>query len=75
MSGSRRSRRRCSKRRALGLRPAVVLVRIELPLAAPTLLAGIKTSAVVNVGTAKIAALIGTGGFGDRIVTGLALND
>lgn len=61
--------------RALGLRPAVVLVKIELPLAAPTLLAGIKTSAVVNVGTATIAALIGAGGFGDRIVTGLALND
>lgn len=61
--------------RALGLRPAVVLVKIELPLSAPTLLAGIKTSAVVNVGTATIAALIGAGGFGDRIVTGLALND
>jgi osmoprotectant transport system permease protein len=40
-----------------------------------TLLAGIKTSAVVNVGTATIAAFIGAGGFGDRIVTGLALND
>ena len=41
----------------------------------PTLLAGVKTSAVVNVGTATIAAFIGAGGFGERIVTGLALND
>ena len=40
-----------------------------------TILAGIKTSAVINVGTATIAAFIGAGGFGERIVTGLALND
>ncbi|HEU0199285.1 MAG TPA: glycine betaine ABC transporter substrate-binding protein [Burkholderiaceae bacterium] len=60
---------------ALGLRPAVILFRIELPLASPTLLAGIKTSAVINVGTATIAAFIGAGGFGERIVTGLAVND
>jgi osmoprotectant transport system permease protein len=61
--------------KALGLRPGSILRRIELPLAMQTLLAGIKTSAVVNVGTATIAAFIGAGGFGDRIVTGLALND
>jgi osmoprotectant transport system permease protein len=61
--------------RALGLRPAAILTKIELPLAMPTLLAGVKTSAVVNVGTATIAAFIGAGGFGERIVTGLALND
>ncbi|HXF47649.1 MAG TPA: glycine betaine ABC transporter substrate-binding protein [Burkholderiaceae bacterium] len=60
---------------ALSLRPAVVFWKIELPLALPTLLAGVKTSAVVNVGTATIAAFIGAGGFGERIVTGLALND
>lgn len=60
---------------ALALRPAVVFFRIELPLALPTLLAGVKTSAVINVGTATIAAFIGAGGFGERIVTGLALND
>ena len=41
----------------------------------PTMLAGIKTSAVINVGTATIAAFIGAGGYGERIVTGLALND
>ncbi|HTN49525.1 MAG TPA: glycine betaine ABC transporter substrate-binding protein [Burkholderiaceae bacterium] len=61
--------------KSLGLRPATIMRRIELPLAMPTLLAGIKTSAVVSVGTATIAAFIGAGGFGDRIVAGLALND
>jgi osmoprotectant transport system substrate-binding protein/osmoprotectant transport system permease protein len=61
--------------KSLGLRPAIIMREIELPLAMPTLLAGIKTSAVVSVGTATIAAFIGAGGFGDRIVTGLALND
>jgi osmoprotectant transport system permease protein len=60
---------------ALGLRRGGILAWIELPLAAPTIMAGIKTSAVINVGTATIAAFIGAGGFGDRIVQGLALND
>jgi osmoprotectant transport system substrate-binding protein/osmoprotectant transport system permease protein len=60
---------------ALGLRRGTIFYKIELPLAAPTLLAGIKTSAVINVGTATIAAFIGAGGFGERIVTGLAVND
>ena len=60
---------------ALGLSPASTLRLIELPLARSTILAGIKTSAVINVGTATIAAFIGAGGFGERIVTGLALND
>ena len=61
--------------RALGLIPRDILVRIELPLALPTILAGIKTAAVINVGTATIAAFIGAGGFGERIAQGLALND
>jgi osmoprotectant transport system permease protein len=60
---------------SLGMTPPMVLRLIELPLARPTILAGIKTSAVINVGTATIAAFIGAGGFGERIVTGLALND
>jgi osmoprotectant transport system permease protein len=60
---------------ALGLRRAQILGRIELPLAMPTILAGVKTSAVINVGTATIAAFIGAGGFGERIAQGLALND
>ena len=61
--------------KSLGLRPATILREIELPLAMPTVLAGMETSAVLNVGTATIAAFIGAGGFGERIVTGLALND
>ena len=60
---------------SLGMRAGTILTKIELPLAAPTILAGIKTSAVINVGTATIAAFIGAGGYGERIVTGLALND
>ena len=61
--------------RALGLPGAARLRLVELPLAAPAILAGIKTSAVINVGTATIAAFIGAGGYGERLVTGLALND
>jgi osmoprotectant transport system permease protein len=60
---------------ALGLTPRQILRHVELPLAAPTIMAGIKTSAVINVGTATIAAFIGAGGFGERISQGLALND
>lgn len=48
---------------------------VELPLAANSILSGIKTAAVINVGMATIAAFIGGGGYGERIVTGLALND
>jgi len=60
---------------ALGLVPRATLAYVELPLALPTLLAGVKTAAVINVGTATIAAFIGAGGFGERIAQGLALND
>jgi osmoprotectant transport system permease protein len=60
---------------ALGFVPRQVLRHVEIPLALPTLLAGVKTSAVINVGTATIAAFIGAGGFGERIAQGLALND
>ncbi len=48
---------------------------IEIPLASPSILSGIKLSAVINVGTATLAAFIGAGGYGAIIVTGLALND
>lgn len=48
---------------------------IDMPLAAPTILAGIKTAAVINIGTATLAAFIGAGGLGEPTVTGLALND
>jgi len=60
---------------ALGLSPGQVLVKVEMPLASPVIMAGVKTSAVINVGTATIAAFIGAGGFGERIAQGLALND
>ncbi len=60
---------------ALGLEKQDRLWRIEIPLAMPAILAGIKTSAVINVGTATIAAFVGAGGYGERIVSGLALND
>jgi osmoprotectant transport system permease protein len=60
---------------ALGLTRMQALVAIELPLALPTLWAGAKTAAVINVGTATVAAFIGAGGFGERIVAGLAVND
>ncbi|HET7767064.1 MAG TPA: glycine betaine ABC transporter substrate-binding protein [Burkholderiales bacterium] len=60
---------------ALGLSTRDRMVLIEIPLALPSILAGINTSAVINVGTATIAAFIGAGGYGERIASGLALND
>ena len=61
--------------RALGFRTAQVLRYVELPLAMPIILAGVKTAAIISVGTATIAAFVGAGGYGERIATGLALND
>ena len=60
---------------ALGMKPGQRWWAVDLPLAAPVILAGVKTAAVITVGTATIAAFIGAGGFGERIATGLALND
>ncbi|MEE8139726.1 MAG: ABC transporter permease, partial [Alphaproteobacteria bacterium] len=60
---------------ALGLTEAARLWRVELPLAAPVILAGIKTSAVINIGTATLGALIGAGGYGQPILTGIRLDD
>ena len=60
---------------ALGLEPRAQLRRVLLPLAMPTILAGIKTSAVINIATATLAALIGVGGLGEPILSGLNLND
>lgn len=60
---------------ALGMRPGQVLRLVELPLAAPTILAGVKTAAVLGVGTATVATFVGAGGLGERIVAGLAVND
>jgi osmoprotectant transport system permease protein len=55
--------------------PRQVLWYVRLPLAAPVIMAGIRTAAVLNIGTATLAALIGAGGLGDPIVAGLALSD
>jgi len=60
---------------ALGLEERAQLRMVLLPLAMPTVLAGIKTSAVINVATATLAALIGAGGLGEPILSGLNLND
>jgi osmoprotectant transport system permease protein len=59
----------------IGLTPNARLRLVELPLAARSILAGIKTSAVLNVGTATLAALIGAGGYGQPILTGIRLDD
>ena len=61
--------------RALGMSPGQVLRHVRLPLAAPAIMAGVRTSAVIAVGTATLAAFIGAGGLGDPIVAGLALSD
>jgi osmoprotectant transport system permease protein len=58
----------------LGLSGYTRLLYIELPLASPTILAGIKTAAVQNIGFAALGALIGAGGYGQSILTGIRLN-
>jgi osmoprotectant transport system permease protein len=60
---------------ALGLSALAKLRFIELPLASRSILAGIKTAAVINVGTATLGALIGAGGYGQPILTGIRLDD
>jgi osmoprotectant transport system permease protein len=59
----------------LGLTPRARLWLVELPLASPSILAGIKTAAVINVGTATIGALVAAGGYGTPILSGLRLNN
>tara|TARA_B100000315_G_scaffold172495_1_gene160968 strand:+ start:455 stop:1951 length:1497 start_codon:yes stop_codon:yes gene_type:complete len=60
---------------ALGLPPTVRLRKIEIPLASRSILAGIKTSAVINVGFATLGAFIAAGGYGESILTGIRLDD
>lgn len=60
---------------ALGLPSRVVLWRVELPLALPSILAGARTAAVIAVGTATLGALVGAGGYGQPIMTGIRLDD
>ncbi|HEY3240870.1 MAG TPA: ABC transporter permease, partial [Acidimicrobiia bacterium] len=58
--------------RGMGLSPAQVLVRVELPLSRAVIVAGIRTAAVVNVGTAALASFVGAGGLGDIIQVGIS---
>jgi osmoprotectant transport system permease protein len=60
---------------ALGLPSRALLWRVELPLASRAILAGVKTAAVINVGTATLGALVGAGGYGQPILTGIRLDD
>ena len=60
---------------AMGMTPRQVLRQVELPLAAPAMLAGVRVATVVGVGTATIASAIGAGGLGDYIFRGLAMVD
>ncbi|MDR4506102.1 MAG: ABC transporter permease subunit [Candidatus Scalindua sp.] len=60
---------------ALGLPPGARLRLVELPIVSRSILAGIKTSAVINVGTATLGALIGAGGYGQLILTGIRLDN
>ncbi len=60
---------------AMGMTPWQVLLKVELPLAFPVILAGIRTATVINVGVATLAAYIGAGGLGEFIFGGIALNN
>lgn len=60
---------------ALGLTPFRRLMLIELPIASPSILAGMKTAAVINVGTATLGALVGAGGYGQPIFSGVRLDN
>ena len=59
----------------MGLRDREILLRIELPLATRTIMAGVRTATVISVGVATLAGVVGAGGLGDPIITGLQLND
>ncbi|HWV08854.1 MAG TPA: ABC transporter permease subunit, partial [Pseudomonas sp.] len=57
--------------RGMGLSPGQVLRQIELPLALPVILAGIRTSVTINIATAAIGSTIGASTLGDPIISGL----
>jgi osmoprotectant transport system permease protein len=58
--------------RGLGMRPIQVLAKVELPLAAPVIVAGIRTSVIINVGTAAVASTVGAKTLGSPIILGLS---
>ena len=59
--------------KGMGMNPFRILTKIELPIAYPIIIAGIRNAVVINVGAATLATFIGGGGFGDLIVTGLSV--
>lgn len=61
--------------RGMGMTGSQVLLRVELPLSMPVLIAGIRTATVINVGVATLAAYIAAGGLGEFIFGGIALNN
>lgn len=61
--------------RGIGMRPRETLMRVQLPLAMRTIMAGIRTATVISIGVATLAAFIGAGGLGEPILTGLYLDD
>ncbi len=60
--------------RGMGMTKSAVLLRIELPLAVPIIMAGLRTALTINVGTATLGAFVGAGGFGELIVAGFVQN-
>ncbi len=60
---------------AMGMTKTQILLQVRLPLAMDTIMAGIRTALVINIGTATLAAFIGAGGLGESIITGITLND
>jgi osmoprotectant transport system permease protein len=61
--------------RGMGMTPRQILIEVSLPQALPHIMAGIRTSTVINVGVATLAALVGAGGLGDLILAGLTMVD
>lgn len=61
--------------RGMGMGRMRVLARVELPLAAPVILAGVRTSVIINIGTATVAAAVGAGGLGDPIIGGIQVQN
>jgi osmoprotectant transport system permease protein len=60
--------------RGMGMTPAQILWKIEIPNASRVILAGVRTSVVINIGTAALGAFVGSGGLGVPIASGLSLN-
>lgn len=60
--------------RGIGMKPRRILTKVEMPLALPIIVAGIRTAVTINIGTAILAAFVGGGGLGDLIISGNNIN-